>query len=139
LSDPTKAAEAFVWAVEQTKEQFGAWDIAWGDVHRVRIGDVDVPVGGCSGQLGCFRVLWFQEAEDGKRVAAGGDGWVLAVEFGDQPRAYSILAYGQSSKDDSPHFNDQAELFASNRMKRVAFTEDEIRDQLIRSYRPGEE
>jgi acyl-homoserine-lactone acylase len=83
--------------------------------------------------------LWFQEAEDGKRVAAGGDGWVLAVEFGDQPRAYSILAYGQSSKDDSPHFNDQAELFASNRMKRVAFTEDEIRDQLIRSYRPGEE
>jgi len=139
LSQPERAAEAFAWAVEATKERFGAWDVAWGDVHRVRIGDVDVPVGGCTGQLGCFRVLWFTEAEDGKRVAAGGDGWILAVEFGDQPRAYSVLAYGQSSKEDSPHFSDQAEMFASNRMKRVAFTEDEIRAQLIRRYRPGQE
>ncbi len=139
LSDPTRAAEAFVWAVERTKEQFGAWDVAWGDVHRVRIGDVDVPVGGCTGQFGCFRVLWFRDAEDGKRVAAGGDGWILAVEFGDRPRAYSVLAYGQSSKEDSPHFNDQAEMFASNRLKPVAFAEDEIKAQLIRRYRPGKE
>lgn len=139
LSQPERAAEAFAWAVEATKEQFGAWDVAWGDVHRVRIGDVDVPVGGCTGQLGCFRVLWYRDAEDGKRVAAGGDGWILAVEFGEQPRAYSVLAYGESSKEDSPYFNDQAEMFASNRMKRVAFTEDEIRAQLIRRYRPGEE
>ena len=29
----------------------------WGDVHRVRRGPVDVPVGGCPGRLGCFRVL----------------------------------------------------------------------------------
>jgi acyl-homoserine-lactone acylase len=103
------------------------------------MGDLDIPIGGCSGSLGCFRVLFFSEDEDGKLVAAGGDGWVLAVEFGDVPRAYSVLAYGQSSKEDSPHFNDQAEMFATGRLKRVAFTEQEIEDQLIRKYRPGEE
>ncbi len=139
LSDPERAAAAFAWAVEYAKERFGAWDLAWGDVHRLRMGDVDIPIGGCSGSLGCFRVLFFSEDEDGKLVAAGGDGWVLAVEFGDVPRAYSVLAYGQSSKEDSPHFNDQAEMFATGRLKRVAFTEQEIQNQLIRKYRPGEE
>lgn len=113
--------------------------MSWGEAHRLRIGDVDAPVSGCSGRLGCFRVLWFEEADDGKLVAAGGDGWVLAVEFGDTPRAYSILAYGQSSKESSPYFSDQAEMFAAGRLKRVAFTEEEIQDQLIRRYRPGEE
>jgi acyl-homoserine-lactone acylase len=139
LSDPQRAAEAFTWAVGETKERFGGWDVSWGEVHRVRIGEVDVPVGGCSGLLGCFRVLWFEEDEDGKLAVAGGDGWVLAVEFGKQPRAYSILAYGQSSKETSPHSNDQAGMFARHEMKRVAFSEDEIEEQQICRYRPGEE
>ncbi|UCF18584.1 MAG: penicillin acylase family protein [Gemmatimonadota bacterium] len=139
LSDPQRAAVAFAWAVQETKKRFGSWDVSWGDVHRIRMGDLDIPVGGCSGLLGCFRVMWFEEAEDGKLTAAGGDGWVLAVEFGKQPRAFSVLAYGQSSKEESPHFNDQAEMFARHELKRVAFTEHEIEAQLIRRYRPGEE
>jgi acyl-homoserine-lactone acylase len=100
---------------------------------------VDVPVGGGSGGLGCFRVLSFRRAEDGKLVVSGGDGWVLAVEFGDQPRAYSVLGYGQSIREESPYFSDQAEMFARNEMKRVALTEEEIRAQAIRRYRPGSE
>lgn len=140
LSDHVRAAEAFAWAVQETRDRFGSFDVAWGDVHRLRMGDVDVPVGGCPGMLGCFRVLNFDEDEkDGKQVAAGGDGWVLAVEFSDPPRAYSILAYGQSSKEDSPHFNDQAEMFAQGRFKRVAFTEEEIEAQVVRRYHPGME
>jgi acyl-homoserine-lactone acylase len=137
LADPGRAAESFARAVAETAREHGAWDVAWGDVHRVRRGDVDVPVGGCSGMLGCFRVLSFADAEDGRREVVGGDGWVFAVEFTDVPRAYSVLAYGQSSKEDSPHFDDQAEMFANNEMKRVALTEEEIERQLIRRYRPG--
>ena len=74
--------------------------------------------------------------EDGRLVADRGDGWVLVVEFSDPPRAYSILAYGQSAREDSPHFSDQAGMFARNEMKRVAFTEEEIRAHTIRRYRP---
>ncbi|KPK79727.1 MAG: hypothetical protein AMS25_11585 [Gemmatimonas sp. SM23_52] len=140
LSDPVRAAEAFAWAVQETQNRFGSWDVAWGEVHRLRLGDLDLPVGGCPGQLGCFRVLYFDEDEEsGKLIAAGGDGWVLAVEFSDPPRAYSVLAYGQSAKEDSPHFNDQAEMFAQGRLKRVAFTEAEIQAELIRRYHPGME
>ena len=138
LADRVRAAEAFAWAVDETKRRFGSWDVAWGDVHRVRTGEVDVPVGGCGGELGCFRVLSFRPDRDGKLVANGGDGWVLAVEFTEVPRAYSILAYGQSPRDDSPHHSDQAEMFARGEMKKVVFAERDVEAHTIRRYRPGE-
>jgi acyl-homoserine-lactone acylase len=139
LKDATRAAQAFAWAVDETTKRYGAADVAWGDVHRVRMGRTDVPVGGCSGALGCFRVLNFRNDPDGKRSVIGGDGWVLAVEFGDVPRAYSVLGYGESARPDSPYYGDQAELFARGEMKRVALTEKDIDAQTIKRYRPGVE
>ena len=136
LSDADRAVEALREAVEETREAYGNLDVAWGEVHRVQRGPVDVPVGGCSSRMGCFRVLAFEESESGIRVASRGDAWVLAVEFSDPPRAYSVLAYGQSSNEESPHYSDQAALFAGNKMKKVAFTEEEIQAQLVRAYRP---
>ena len=65
-----------------------------------------------------------------------GDGFVLAVEFGDVPKAYSVLAYGQSGRPESEHYADQIELFSQHKLKQVVFTEDDINDSLIRTYRP---
>ena len=137
LADPTRAVAAFTGAMDDLRRSFGGWDVAWGDVHRLRIGDVDVPVGGCAGDIGCFRVIGFNRAADGRWVGYRGDEWILAVEFGaDGPRAYSILAYGESDDPASPHHSDQAAMFARGELKRVAFTEREIAAQLLRSYRP---
>jgi acyl-homoserine-lactone acylase len=138
LSDHARAAEAFVWAVEETARRFGRWDVAWGEVHRVRRGAVDVPVGGCGGALGCFRVINYRRDEDGKLAANGGDGWVLAVEFTDVPRAYSVLAYGQSADSTSRWFADQAGRFARGDLKRVAFSERDVDAQAVARYRPGQ-
>jgi acyl-homoserine-lactone acylase len=138
LADPARAAEAFAWAVEETARRHGRWDVPWGEVHRVRRGSVDVPVGGCSGLMGCFRVLSFLPDPDGKLSAGTGDGWVLAVEFGNIPRAYSVLAYGQSPRPASPWHADQAAMFARGEMKKVAFTARDIDAQAVVRYRPGE-
>lgn len=138
LSQPAKAAEAFAWAVGETARRYGAYDVEWGTVHRVRRGTVDVPVGGCAGTLGCFRVLNFARDPDGKLSANGGDGWILAVEFGDTPRAYSALAYGESSRPESPWFSDQAALFARGELKPVAYDAKDVDAQSVVRYRPGE-
>jgi acyl-homoserine-lactone acylase len=137
LKDLPRAAEAFAWAVADVARRYGSFDVAWGEVHRVRIGQVDVPIGGCGGALGCFRVLNFREEPAGRRAVQGGDGWVLAVEFTDVPRAYSVLAYGQSARADSPFHSDQAAMFARGEMKPVAFTHRAVDGQAIRRYRPG--
>ncbi len=139
LGDPSGAVEALRWALDEAAGRWGSWDVAWGEVHRVRRGSVDVPVGGCSSSLGCFRVLNYDLQEDGRYAASGGDGWILAVEFGEPPRAYSVLAYGQSNREDSPHFDDQAAMFARGELKPVAFAETEVEARTIRTYRPREE
>ena len=138
LADPARAVDSFTWAVAETTRRYGSFDVAWGDVHRVRRGNVDVPVGGCASSLGCFRALAFARDADGKLAANGGDGWILAIEFGDTPRALSVLAYGESPRRDSPWFADQADMFAKGQLKPVAFTAKDVEAQAIVRYRPGE-
>jgi N-acyl-D-amino-acid deacylase len=139
LADPGRAAAAFAEAVAAVRAEWGRWDVAWGEVHRARVGALDLPVGGCDGMLGCFRVLWFSDDDDGRRRVRGGDGWVSAVEFSDPPRALTVLAYGQSARDGHPHETDQLGLFVNGGAKTVAFTEEAIQAGLVRSYRPGVE
>ncbi len=138
LADPKRAAESFAWAVDEVKKRYGSFDVEWGDVHRVRRGKVDMPVGGCGNDLGCFRIMTFERDKDGKFAAAGGDCWVLAVEFDVVPKAYSVLAYGQGRLPSSPYHDDQAEMFAKGELKRVAFTKADVDAQAIVRYRPGE-
>ena len=137
LADPARAVTTFREAIADVRQRFGALDVAWGDVHRVRIGSADYPVGGCGGDLGCFRVLQFRDDPDGKRVVQGGDGWILAVEFGDTPKAVSVLGYGQSIRPDSPHRSDQAERFAKGELKPVFFEWRDVEREAMRRYRPG--
>ncbi len=137
LADPARAVAALRLAIPQVRQRYGRLDIPWGEVHRVRVGGTDVPVGGCGGDLGCFRVLQFSDEPDGKRAARGGDGWVLAVEFGDVPKAYSVLAYGESNLPGSPYNGDQGELFAKGQLKPVFFTAKDIEANVVRRYRPG--
>ena len=139
VGKPALAVEALAWAVDQERKTHGSPNVAWGDIHRVIRGKVDVPVGGCSGALGCFRVLGYEQRPDGRRAANTGDGWVLAVEFGARaPRAYSILAYGENADSTSAHYDDQAAMFARGEFKPVWFLSDDVVKHAARSYRPGE-
>ena len=138
LADPAAAREALGTAAASLARDGIALDAAWGDVHRVVRGGVDAPVSGCPPTLGCFRTLSYETLEDGRRAANRGDAWVLLVEFGDVPTAYTVLAYGQTARTDSPHFADQAAMFARGELKPVAWTPEDIQRATIRRYRPGE-
>ena len=137
LADLDRAVTTFTEAASDVTTRFGAVDVPWGEVYRVRRGDVDVPVGGCPGARGCFRVLGFARQDDGKYAANTGDGWVLAVEFAEEPRAYSVLAYGQSNKVASPWHADQAAMFARGEMKPVRFLARDVDRHVVVRYRPG--
>ncbi|MES3016871.1 MAG: penicillin acylase family protein [Bacteroidota bacterium] len=141
LANAGRAAEAFTQAVEASNKRYGSWDLAWGDVNRARINNKDIPISGATGELGTFSVLWFvpHKTDKLKRETRGGDGWVIAIEFGKIPRAYSVLTYGESNKESSPYFADQLELYANKQMKTVAFTEADIKKSVVKEYRPGKE
>lgn len=134
IADPERAVSALAAARDTVLRRWGRLDVAWGEVHRIRLAGRDLPVGGCSGDLGCFRVLWFRDEPDGRRAVRGGDGWVFAVEFGDWPRARSVLAYGNSRRPDSPLHGDQAEMFARGEMKEVLFRPEDVDRGTVRRY-----
>ena len=50
-----------------------------------------------------------------------------------------MLSYGQTARRDSPHYDDQAGMFARGELKTVAWTDEEIAGAEIKRYRPGEE
>ncbi len=146
LSDTTQALKALEEAVNWTRKTYGSEAVAWGEINRYRFNGIDLPADGAPGNYGMFRVLRCTPQPDGKRVAgwvgndkplAGfGDGWVLAVEFAKPVKAYSILAYGQTTNPNSKHSRDQIELYARHQYKKIWFTEAEIKANLERAYRP---
>jgi acyl-homoserine-lactone acylase len=151
LGEPDTAREALAAAVKELKQDYGMIAVSWGDVHRLRRGNLDLPIGGFIseyrkdieefrgapfGDFGAFRIVRYDKPKDGKYVAKGGDSFVFAVEFTSPPTAHSICAYSQTDDPKSPHHTDQSELFAKEQWKRANFTEEDIAKNLERAYHP---
>ena len=147
ISDPAAAVTHLAAAVRAVREQYGSEGVAWGEVHRFRAGSLDLPGTGATGTYGTFRVMTFDGQAvpkirvaghiPGRRTPVGfGDGWVLLVDFSRPGAAYSVLAYGQTTNQDSPHSSSQLPIFASHQLRPAWFTEADIKSNLLREYRP---
>jgi acyl-homoserine-lactone acylase len=134
-------------AVRSVREQFRDERVAWGDVHRFRAAALDLPADGTSGSYGAYRVMTFEALPGASERVAGhvpdrsspvgfGDAWILLVDFSRPATAWSVLAYGQTTRQDSPHSRDQLPLFAAHRLRRAWYTEADIKQNLEREYRP---
>ena len=137
-SSRARPPRRFAWAVEETTRRYGHFDVAWGDVHRVRRGNVDVPVGGCASDLGCFRVLTYRDDPDGKRVATGrtaGSSPSNSAISRARTRCWRTARARDRTRRSSA---DQAEMFARGELKPVAWSERDIAQQTVDRYRPGE-
>lgn len=135
LGDTVRAVEALARAAAAIKKQYGVLNVPWGKVHRLRRGSVDLPL---AGSEYAFQTVAYRADYDGARAAAGGDSFVLAVEFTDPPTAFSITSYSESSNPQSVHYNDQSWLYAAGQFKPAWFAEPDIAANVVRSYRPGQ-
>jgi penicillin amidase/acyl-homoserine-lactone acylase len=140
---PTVSRGDLVLRLEESarrlQERFGRLDVPFGEVHRLRRGELDLPVGGGPDTL---RAIFARESTDGRYVASSGDSHILMATWDreGQLTARSITPYGSATLDRrSKHFADQAELFARGELKPVWRTEAEVRAHLEREYVPGDE
>ena len=123
-------------AAAELKSRFGRLDPAWQDVNRLRRGSVDLGLGGAPDVL---RAVCGHEAGDGHLVGVAGDSYVLLVEWDREGRvsSRSINPYGTAVRDErSPHYADQAPLFAAGRLRPVWMDEATVRAHLEREYAP---
>lgn len=137
-------------ASAELESDWGSWLAPWGEVNRYQriTGDIvqqfndgeeSWPVGFASGRWGALASFGSRKYPGTRRMyGTSGNSFVAAVEFGSPLRAKAITVGGLQSDPASPHFDDQAEMYANGEFRDVLFYRDEIEANLERSYRPGE-
>ena len=135
--------------LDRLSNDFGTWKTPWGEIMRFQrlTGMVQetyddklpsIPIGFASGQWGSLASVYEdRNARTKRRYGRGGNSFVAVVEFGDRLTARSIVSGGQSSRHDSPHFTDQAELFCKGQFKEVSFYREDVLKHQEKRYKPG--
>ncbi len=136
--DAEKIMDRLKKAVSWLNENFGRLDVKWGDIQRLQRGKTDLSL---SGGPDILRAVYSKEKDD-KYVGIAGDCFYEIVEWDSNGNvsAKSIHQFGTATQDTSSiHYDDQAQLFARHQMKPVWMKLEDIKLNLERSYRPGEE
>ena len=97
---------------------------------------VDLPLDGGGDTLRAA-TSWNVDPKDGRLLIKHGDSFVMFVEWPKDGRvtSRSIQPFGAATtRPDSPHFTDQAPLFAAHRLKPVHFTRADIAAHAVRRY-----
>lgn len=148
-SPEAERLQAFRETLKKLNEDFGTWNLPWGEVNRYqRInGDIfqpfndslaSVPIGLASGRWGALAAYGARYFNNTKKIyGTRGNSFVAVVEFGDTVKAKSLLAGGQSGNPESPHFKDQEELYRLGEFKEVPFYFEDVKARAKTVYRPG--
>ncbi len=134
ISDPNDVFQIMVEAAKETIDEFGSLDAPWGDYSRLQIGELDLPCAGYGGNLSPALRPTRGTLRGGRRIAEYGTSYAMLVDFSGRARAMSILPFGQSANQDSPHFADQAPLYSQGQYKPAWFHRDEVEANKSREY-----
>ncbi|MEQ8240378.1 MAG: penicillin acylase family protein, partial [Cyclobacteriaceae bacterium] len=149
ISRPEERMAIFQTAIENLTEDFGSWETPWGEFNRYQRNDGEIfqefddakpslAVGMASAIWGALASYGTRRGADTKRqYGTSGNSFVAVVEFGDKVKAKSMLAGGQSSDPDSPHFDDQAQRYVDGNFKEVAFYREDVEQRAKTTYHPG--
>ena len=137
-------------AVDTLTTNFGTWKTPWGTINRFqrispeiapRFDDaqpsIPVPFTASGwGSLAAFGARPYPNTR--KWYGTSGNSFLAVVEFGDSVRAKAVTAGGESGLPRSPHFNDQAQRYASGDLRDVYFYRSQLVGHTEREYHPGE-
>ena len=136
-------------ASARLEEDFGTWRTPWGEINRFQRlnGDIvqpfnddepSIPVGFTSSRWGSLASFGARRYPGTKKFyGTSGNSFVAVVEFGDRVQARAVTAGGLNSDPASPHFNDQAERYATGNLRDVYFYPADIQAHAEREYHPG--
>jgi len=145
---PAELLASLADAADALTADFGTWKTPWGEINRFqRINDdiaphfddtkPSIPVPFTASVWGSLAAFGAKAYPDTKKwYGTSGNSFVAVVEFGDSVRAQAITAGGESGSPQSPHFNDEAERYASGRLRDVYFYRSQLVGHTEREYHP---
>lgn len=142
--------DALASAVDRLTQDFGSWQVPWGEINRFQRNDgaiaqkfddgkPSIPVPFTSAQWGSLASFGAKRWPGTKRYYGTlGNSFVATVEFGPKVKAWAVTAGGESGDPASKHFKDQAERYAAGDLRPVYFYAEDLKGHVERVYRPGE-
>lgn len=112
--------DALAEAARELMAAHGRLDVPWGEIQRLRRGEVDLPLAGGPDAL---RAVYAGDhfGADGRLTAVGGDSYIMVVDWDGAGRLMPLRTVHQfgaaTSRPDSPHYADQTAPFAAERFK----------------------
>jgi acyl-homoserine-lactone acylase len=143
--------KVFGETVAKLQRDFGRWQVPWGEINRFQRTSPSIapqfsddapsiPVPFAAAKYGSLASIEMRVPKTTKRFYGNyGNSFVAVVEFGPRVRAKAITAGGESGDPKSPHFNDEAQRYASGALRDVYFYPDQLNGHTERAYHPGEE
>jgi penicillin amidase len=127
--------EAIISLENQLGEAVNSW--TWNRVHTV---EYQHPLGQVAALRGFFNVgpfevpgstevinnLFFSFTDTGEYQVKGGPSTRRVIDFSDIENSISILPTGQSGNPFSKHYNDQAEMYATGKFRKMKMNKEEI-------------
>ena len=147
---PQQLLQALAAASDKLTADFGNWKTPWGTINRFqRVNDdiephfsdsePSIPVEFTSAIWGSLASFGARQYPDTKKwYGTSGNSFVAVVDFAPQVRAIAVTAGGESGHPNSPHFDDEAQRYATGNLREVYFYRDQLKGHTERTYHPGE-
>jgi len=160
VGNPAKQLEALARAAERLQAMHGNWQVAYGQLYRSQrldkltdVGEARFDDGGPSlialgghGPMGTIFTQYYTPSleipwviSQRRRYGLVGTSYLATYEFASSGvRGASVVPFGTSGDPQSPHYFDQAQLLAEQRLKPELFSKAQVLQGAVRSYHPGE-
>lgn len=142
LNDENAQTPDYETALRETaaelKEKFGRIDPAWGEAVRLKRGALSLPLNGGPDTL---RAAYPARDGEGPLKSVAGDTYILYADWSGarDVKIKTIHQFGSATLDkSSPHYADQAPIFASEQWKTPPMELDALLAEATRDYRVGQ-
>ena len=115
-------------------ESFGTINVRLGDYQKLVRGNKEISIFGMPDVITAMRGV---DYKDGKIKITHGESYIELVKFVDgKVEIESVISYGSSDHQDSPHYNDQMEMYSKFETKKMTFSKEEIYKNSKKIYNP---
>ena len=127
-------ADCLVEVKKRMKKYFNSTIVKLGDFQKLVRGDKEIPIFGMPDIITAMNASKYK---DGKVQVTHGESYIQLVKFSSKgTEIESIISYGSSDNEDSPHYDDQMEKYSKFQTKKMSFDRDWVLNNSKRIYNP---
>ena len=137
-ADKVFTSEVLFQALQKTKvymiTNFGKTSIQLGDFQQLVRGDKELPIYGLPDVVTAMRG---EPYKNGRLKITHGESYIGLVRFTSKKTYFeSVLSYGNSRRPESPHYDDQMEMYANFKTKTMSFDKADVLKSAVIIYNP---